>query len=169
MGGRIPSPPRRCTVRCPKCAKRAEFSSAYRFFKNPNASIHPMGLKFSYGSVAVRMPKKLSWKSSRNPTLQAQRTWGPGEPWGIATCGACGFAGPHKLKWPKDAYYRGTVGGKTLFAPDREFLVRLLRLIEHQKSPSNRNSPDLRAVPRIFFLKKNHDAMIKTLNRLLEL
>ena len=49
---------------------------------------------------------------------------------GAYRCGKCSAQKRHKLKWPDDAYFKLSYKGKTLWAYDRSFALKLLEYIE---------------------------------------
>ena len=111
------------------------------------------------------MPSKFpGWKSfDRYP-------YGSEHGFGIATCIHCGRASRYKLNWPNDAFYSIEIAKHTLWANDRDFLVLLFKFVNNPKNsaPKKADHEDIRRIPRVFFLKKYREALIRRLANLLE-
>lgn len=156
-------PPDCCTIRCPKCSGKATFSGSMFLYRDASLSKHAI-------PKDMRLPKNFPWKQSNvHPYLQ----WRPEcnvEQWGILSCPNCGRAGRHRLNWPEEAYYTIEIGGRKLWATNREFLAELLRFVDNPRNstPSKLHPYNLKIIPRVFYQKRHRKTLKRKLMQLLE-
>lgn len=128
------------SIRCPACGQEASFETGHNY------------------PLPVRRATK--------------RHFERGEPdWsGELRCLSCTKAGRYELNWPKDAYYAIDHGGQTLWALDREMMVRIRRYIAAGADRDRVRKEDMRylsRIPAVFLKAKSRDAVLKQIDRCL--
>ena len=135
-------------VRCPRCTARAEFEEAFEFFTTEPAGaagdarpVHRWGDWY----VRERFPSLCPWRAPRggransivsgplggisDDSLHRRGSFVLHER-GVVRCPECHVVAPHRLDWPKDAYFRWEIRGVTLWATDAEHARVLLHYVE---------------------------------------
>ncbi len=90
---------------------------------------------------------------------------------GSVICRACHHRGKHELGWPRDAFYQIEYRGNVLWAFHRESTVDLRNFVASTKrEPTDFTwSSFLLHIPSAFLAKGARDAVVKKLDRLLQL
>lgn len=94
---------------------------------------------------------------------------------GVAMCSKCSTAVKHKLKWPQDAHFQIDYKGKTLWAYDRSYALKLLNYIQSNERKKRLPTTTkyitqdyfLRKIPEHFQTKKARGEIVKKLSKLL--
>ncbi len=184
--------PHRLDVRCPACARGAEFEFAevvrierkadipafeahsqleYHRFTNPSLGQDWHGAVFFAGLHGSAQTLRdlpdgyysTDWEHPRY--LRAEVGLG----WGSVRC-SCGLRQKHTLNWPLEAYYQVEYRGHGLWAFHREAAIDLRNYVasEHRVRSNYRWEAMLRHVPSAFLAAKARDTVVKRLDRLLK-
>ncbi len=131
--------PNSVSVYCPKCKSKVELSGPMQVIELVGPSTRPL---------------------TREYTDFVE---------GKISCLQCGYVNKTRIEWPVDAFYRGEVKGKLLWAWNKEHLIAIRDFIES----ADRNyrgvkySSALYHLPEHFKISKNKDACLKTLNKMI--
>ncbi|HLP84642.1 MAG TPA: hypothetical protein VK157_09865 [Phycisphaerales bacterium] len=90
---------------------------------------------------------------------------------GVVECATCGTQRRHELRWPRDAFYRVSVGRATLWAADRADMVELRAYIassdRRQMYRSGVAHWATRYLPRDVIVAKNRERVVAAVDTLL--
>lgn len=179
-------------IKCPECRSIADFINSNQikvkkkdkdyFLQSKFFKLHESGFskaqRTSYYTLhyPLLMPKLENisdlpegytaeyWRSS-------YREYG-----GVLNCSSCNTCQIHILNWPDDAYFQLDYKGKTLWAYDRSYAIKLRDYIKsgdrkkrHPASTETYIFQDyfLRKIPEHFQTKKARDEIVSKLNKLL--
>jgi len=192
------------TIKCPSCNGAAEFSHVtYKTITNNELEYFRKSKNFkvfqgqhshgSYYKAALYYPglgnsleniKDLPegyhaamWQHRYSSVGLPEKLKGLGS----IRCSDCLIQKAHKLEWPKDAYFQITYKGKTLWAFDRKYTLKLLsyieskerqkRIVGHSGKEWNKiYSQDwfLRHIPEHFQTAKARTEIVRKLKAILE-
>ena len=156
-------------MRCPKCAGPAEFRFAFTLVspggpKPPRR--WPTTEETTWGgwTVVQHDPVLYPWKPpAKGGYIRSDH--------GIRACTACGGRFPHKLSWPKDAYFKCDVRGQTLWAWSIDH-ARVLRdfiaSVDRDPTKHKKYFLFLRHIPEHFIRAKNREIVLKRLTAMIE-
>lgn len=89
---------------------------------------------------------------------------------GVAICRSCTYFAKHRLHWPADGYYQVSTLGRTLWAWDRDCLLRLRTL----SASTSRELPRhwmsrvfIKYVPSEFLTAKHRGRVVRAIDRLI--
>lgn len=156
-------------IRCPHCARRAEFDEPFQFLTAKHADrlggehLHRWGGWY----VREKYPAVAAWRAPRGSDQVLWRggssTRDPGGyrlyDYGIVRCGACHRIAKHRLSWPADAYFQWKIRGKTLWAWNAAHARVLLHyaesLLRNPRQYPNGYYTSLEKLPAVLLAARN--------------
>lgn len=157
--------PKDVEIACPSCRSSAKFEAPFLVHDEMPTSATGRVVRSGGWFIEERFPELVSWE---DPDNAARHNYGAAQSvLGVARCPHCSLPRRHLLDWPADSYFNCQIRGESLWAWNREHMVRIRDYILMEHRPPRSNYGGLGKVPTHFLVAKHREAAVKAIERAL--